>query len=389
MKLDNTKIRASLDSRLSALEADPARRARIRRRIYEAEEPVMKRKFTASAVFAIALAIMLMGTAIAAGINLFAYFGKDDVRLSEIAPQAELTETAAREVHTEVLGETDIAIDSAYYDGQSLLVGYTIKNEQWVERFEPSAEHLAAMEKMETVVLPLNDGRDPILTAFYQAVERGEPSGFVDYAVYISDTWETADGIELPPSWGHEDVAEDGRRCMLLEFENPLPEAAQNCDSLNIRAEVWRSVNYTWFDGQNYYNLIEREQDGTITASVNRTEVQTVRYAGEGSYNGIPVHLSAEGSLVSASLTITADGDAFPRFEDNDIWYDVYMLDENGRSLFCTELQHLPNVLQTRHMGTGRLPEQLSVYILVCREGEGEIEEMMEDMEPIVLTPQN
>ena len=63
MRIDEETIRAAMNRRLSALDADPRRRARIRQRIEE-EEPKMKRKMTLGLIAALIL-IALTVTALA------------------------------------------------------------------------------------------------------------------------------------------------------------------------------------------------------------------------------------------------------------------------------------------------------------------------------------
>ena len=385
MKLDNTKIRSSLDNRLSALEADPARRARIRRRIYEAEEPVMKKKFRVSVVFAVAMMLVLVSTAVAVGINLFEYFGSSYERFKEIAPQTELRDEATAEIRTKELGVTTISINSAYYDGQSLMVGYTVNNDQRSEVFEPTAEQLAEMEKIDMGGF---DGWYPgIPEEFEQAVAAGTPCGITDYSVYPHDTFE-ADGIELSSSMGLETSVENGRYC-LIEFLNPLPEEAQNRDSLKIRMRIAMSTARFWFDGKDFYRSVKQQDLGELTAVANRADAQTQTYAGEGSYNGIPVQLRAEASAVQIKLSISAEAEAFPGFDNSDTWYEVYLEDERGEQLIARENDIRTDGMDMKYEGTGKLPEQIKAYILVCAEDGKTYAELIEATEPIILMPQN
>ena len=389
MKLNGTQIRSSMDSRLSALDADPARRARIRQRIYEAEEPVMRRKFTVSAALAAALVLALVGTAVAVGINLFEYFGKDYERFREIAPQTELRDDGAVEINTDELGITKIAFNSAYYDGQSLMVSYTTENDKRIESFEPTAEQMAGMEKLENELYWYRtaDGGSWIPEGFEQAVAQGMPCGTVEYLVYPHDTFE-ANGIELPSSSGLDTIMEDGRYC-LIEFENPLPEAVQDCDALELRMRLAMSTVYTWYDGTDFYRSVKQQDVGELRAVANRVDAQTRIYTGEGSYKGVSVQLRAEVSAVHAKLSITAEGEVFQEFEDSDTWYDVCLQDERGERLFARGFNVQADAMEVKFEGVGKLPEQLNAYILVCEEeSEWTYDELVEAAERMVLTPQ-
>lgn len=67
MKLEEQEIRNALNRRLSALTEDPLRRARIRQRIAQKEEPKMMKKFSLSLALVLILALMT-ATAVAAGL---------------------------------------------------------------------------------------------------------------------------------------------------------------------------------------------------------------------------------------------------------------------------------------------------------------------------------
>ena len=392
MRFDAQKIRCSMDSRLSSLDSDPARRRYIRKAIYEAEEPVMKRKLTTSAVLAVVLAVVLVGTAFAVGINLFDYFGGNYDRLKEIAPQTELDRGGVAEINTEELGMTRISFNSAYYDGQSLLIGYTLENSEHTETFEPTAEQLAAMEAIEKEGKMYWRGFDGwgswIPKGFEQAVADGIPHGTVEYSIYAHDTFE-ANGVELSCSMGLENDGPEGSY-RLIEFENPLPEAVRNLDSIEIRMRIGMSVVYTWFDGEEWYRSIEQRDVGELRTVANRADAQTKVYTGEGSYNGIPVHLRAEVSAVHAALAISAEGEAFPKFEDADTWYDVCLVDEQGVRLCARGIDNETNALNVQYEGTGKIPLELRAYIVVCEEeSEWTFAELMNATEPILLTPQD
>jgi cytochrome c-type biogenesis protein CcmH/NrfG len=70
MKISDQEIRQAVDHRLSALDDDPSRRARILRRIEKEGEPQVKKKLSVGLVFAIVLLLILAGVALALSTNL-------------------------------------------------------------------------------------------------------------------------------------------------------------------------------------------------------------------------------------------------------------------------------------------------------------------------------
>lgn len=387
MRIEDTGIRDAMDSRLSALNASAGRRERIRQRINQEEEPVVRKKITTGMVLAIVILLGLAGVALAASLNLFEYFGQHDARLAEIAPEATLATEVPETVETSKLGTTVATIHSAYYDGQSLLVAYSIENGTRTERFTPTEEQLARMTKLDAppfIELQGGEGQ-PILNEYNAALKSGTPYGFSRYSVYPSDHTETDDGIDLPPPQEMQESTPEGGQYVLREYENPLPEAARNRESLNIRIPLFQGANYLYFDGKDCYALpYEWEEAGAMTATVSRADAQTHHFTGEGTYNGVKVRVEADASAVHADVTVTAEANAFTAL-DADSWYMLDVRDAQGNALRST--QDGADDLRTLHAvleGTGILPDSLSISILIESEGKGAA---IAPSAPILLTP--
>ena len=391
MRFDERMIRPSIDSRLSSLDADLARRTRIRKKIYKAEEPIMRKKLTTSAVFAVVLVLVLVGTAFAVGINLFDYFGNNHVRFKEIAPQTELAHEDVTEIRTDELGLTKVSFNSAYYDGQSLLISYAIENGAHTVSFEPSAEQLSTMQKIEKGGMywrGSNGQMSWIPEGFEQAVEEGISYGTAKYSIYAHDTFEAND-VPLSTNMGLETDAPDGAY-RLIEFENPLPEEVQNLESIEIRMGIAMNAAYIWYDGDQFYLSSEQRDVGELRTIAYRAEAQMEEYTGEGNYNDIPVHLRAEVSAVHATLTISADGEAFPKFANDDTWYEILLVTDQGEQLNIKGFDCETDEFNIRYEGIGKLPSELTAYILVCSENnEWTYAELMEGVEPMILKPQH
>ena len=385
--------------------------------------PVMKKKLSFGLLAAVITALALMGAALAVGLNLFDVFGRSDERIAQLAPQAELATETPGEVETEKTGASAAEIVNAYYDGQSLIVSYTAKNARTFEPFTPTAEELAKMEILDDEFsgdgfMPYEfGGLDPVQQAYVDAVEAGRPCGYAEYSVFADDTlYAGSDGaVELVPYTCDETALEDGRRAYLAEIAMPLPEAVQNQDALELHLPILRNEWRVWFDGEKTYTLngplnaqmrtyewldgethtsysSHPQQIGEAVATVKRTDGETRRYAGEGSYNGAPVRVTATASAVHASLEIHADGGALPdlnalsRAADGLwLWYDLELEDENGTTLSMDKSGFESERVLGEFTGNGHVPEQLRLTIGI--DGEGEWGGMPERSEPIILTP--
>ena len=389
MNFDEFEVRKAMDSRLSALRPDPARRERIRQEIKREEEPAVKKKLTLSLALTIVIVLVLTGVALAVGLNLFEYFGQQDSRLNRLAPDTSLTTDPVASVESASLGVTSASINSAYYDGQSLLVGYIIQNGSRREAFTPDEELLSRMSKSDETLVPRVSGEEDadLMEKYLRAVEEGTPFGMVSYSVYPSDHTETDDGIDLPPRTEWDEVTDDGMRYVMREYESPLPEAARNREVLNIQIRLYQSVSYLYFDGKQCYQLTESKGAGAMTASVNRVDAGTLRFVGAGSYQDIAVTVTANVSAVSAEVLVTAAGVDFPAPASADEWYDVIITDEKGNRLRTSECGlSSPQTISAFCEGTGKLPETLTVYLLMCAEGEWSESAAMEAATPVILT---
>ena len=389
MRVDDKGIRAAMDSRLSALDASAGRRERIRQRIHQEEEIIVRKKITASTLLAIVVLLVLAGVALAAGLNLFEYFGQQDTRLAQLAPETILATELPQTVESSTLGTTVASINSAYYDGQSLLVAYSIQNGARTERFVPTEEQLAQMTKLDNVggFAVSNEKEQLVMAEFIEARKNGTPYGIVRYSVSPSDHTVTDDGIDLPPAQEMQESTPEGGQYMLREYENPLPDAVQNREHLKIQIRLFQSASYLYFDGKDCYMLPSEIQDaGAMTATVRRADAKTRHFEGEGTFGGVKIRVEADASAVHAQITISADADVFlPLHEDS--WYDLDVRDALGNVLRTAEFGSIDTrTIQAALEGTGVLPDSLTVYILVASEGEWDEAAAIAAAAPIQLT---
>ncbi len=112
------------------------------------ERPAVKRKFSASLVFAMAALLALTGVAVAAGLGAFSTFATEwnltrlehldeaaqdiGVSVSASAPQQAISPAPAATLYDEILAYQDdydftLTLDKAYSDGQKLYYAYTLR----------------------------------------------------------------------------------------------------------------------------------------------------------------------------------------------------------------------------------------------------------------------
>ncbi len=351
------------------------------RQVKEGEaRPVMKRKMTLTMLAAVLAVIALTGAALAVGLNLFDHFGRNDRRLQVVAPEAALMVNDAVEVTTDALGVSRARIDSAYYDGQSLIVAYTLDNYQRYEDFEPTGAELAEMtENRDYLLEAFGIEGDPAATeALRDAIDRKQPYGVVDYTIAVGDRCSTTGGVTLPL---HAVAMEDGEEGLLYciqEFETPLPESARDLDSLNLTLPVELSTSWYWFDGETCYEKHDEQPLATLTAAVSRSETETRSYKWEGKINGAKVSARAEASPVHIKLYIDAEAGAFP--DPATIWPEAAKADDTWYSFVLTDSRDMEyrfsggiegeGTLEAEYDGLGYLPDTLT--LTVCVDGEGE-----------------
>lgn len=365
-------------------------RALLRIDSEERSKPV-KRKMTLALAAAIIALLALAGAALAMHMNLFEFFGRKDERLSAIAPQAELQATASETLISDGLGETHVQFSNGYYDGESLIIAFTLQNSIRYASFEPTAELLARMETVDRDQFSIS--YDESLTgtaagdAFIAALDRGTPCGLVKYSIYPSDHCTIGNGVDLPPWYECSDVQADGSILYLREFESPLPEEAQQQDRLEVHLRLIRMTAYFYFDGESCYQLYEHDPDiNEVTAIIPRSEATARSFSGEASCNGASIEARAAVSAVQAVVDIQADQEAFPAAGDHQ-WYDAELLDEAGRQLRPTEIDFQGDAAHIRFRGVGSLPESLTLYIGLSREGEWMRDDFIANATEIRLFP--
>ena len=273
--LNEVKIRQAVDTRLSGMTASEVRRERIRAAVHQEIREATTVKSKKKLIVAIALAVVMLTSAIgvAEGFNLFDFFGKKDARYTELAPYASLEITEDVLIEHPHLGRVKAEIDSAYFNGEELMLAYRVHNSTYVEAYAPTEEEIARMTLDEPVIIALigNEPYHDVLEAHNEAVEKGIPFGYKSYTVYVGDHAFTDDGIDLGPwAGGYSDYDETGALCELREYEGPLSGDIGSRDTLTVIMKVRQHECTVWFDGKDCWISYSLQDVAEISATIPR-----------------------------------------------------------------------------------------------------------------------
>lgn len=241
-------------------------------RLLAGEVPIMKKKISVLAVAVAVILSLVMFGAVAEllGLNLFELFGKNDKRIEQLAPKAVLEETSPITITSPELGTTTAHINSAFYDGQSLIVAYAIQNGEYYEAFTPTPDELSVMRKTNNplAIVITNPQTQGILRQWNEATAAGKPFGYAQLSITPSDHTKTSEGLDLPPEVSEDLIGPDGQVYTIMHYLSPLPKAARNLDALHIEIGLLKSVSYHYFDGKDAYIIAEHERMDPMKATI-------------------------------------------------------------------------------------------------------------------------
>lgn len=372
--LNEHNIREAVDNRLSGLAASEARRMHILRAAHqerrEAKSVKSKKLFVAIALIAI---LLTSAIAVAETLNLFDFFGKEDARYAALAPKATLEITEDVLIEHPHLGEVEVKIDSAYFDGLGLSMTYQIDNSLYAEEYTPTAEEIAQMKLDEPVILAIV-GNEPYLDvyeAYNEAVTNGIPFGYKQYTVRVHDHTYSDDGIDLGGGMGYEDY--NGASLVgLLEFDAPLADELRSRDEITVVKGVYQHECTVWFDGKECYISYAMRDIGEICATIPKDKNAVQTFIGSGQINGVECTFTAEVSPLAAVLTLETAlpiEEAFPvnapeGMDRFDQWREMALADQQGRK-YCAQwgMQYIDeHHASVTFEGTGEVPESLTAY---------------------------
>lgn len=333
------EIRRAMDARLSALEASPERRARIRAQIaqcHQEEEPKVKRKMSMAVVVAIALLIALGGIGVAemAGFNLFDFFAQntqqskeffdiDQRTLDDLQEKGTMISATGSPMEVEAL-EGYVQLHDAYYDGDVLFLSTVTR--EWetsvaAVEWTPTEEELAAHNPEKWPIWPRDASpypqEQPFIDAFNAAQEAHQPYGYKTYQYIDTFTsFRTAGGETVMFIGDRRVVTADGLVYTVLQMQSPLPEEIRQKETIEIQMTVVIDVEYHWFDGEKHYYWSEETEPVVATATIARgSDTRQRRYQG--------------GSAVVDGVTVTAEAVVSP--------YLAHVILHAEEPLFLTE----------------------------------------------------
>lgn len=423
--LNEQKIRQALDNRLSGLTASQVRRDRIRAAVNQERReatPVRSKKLIL--VIALIAAMLTSAIAVAETLNLFDFFGKEDARFAALAPYATLEITEDMLIEHPHLGDVEVKIDSAYFDGLSLSMAYRISNASCVAAYTPTEEEIARMQPTEadnsldeefsalmegvslddldvSMYYSASDASQPmsgagaatdeqkqaaaaavipwvqnhpdyeVFVGYNNAITSGTPYGYKEYSIYAGDHTYTDDGMDIEPESAWQEY-EGNALCEMMNFRVPLDEVLRNRDSLTVTKKIYQQEEIIWFDGKDCWISRDRQEIGTITATIQKAKDAVKTFSGTGSINGVECTFTAEVSPLAAVLTLETVlpiEEAFPinapegtdRFDQ---WREMALANQQGREYRPqTGMQYIDEThASVTFEGTGELPENLTAY---------------------------
>ena len=352
------------------------------------ETPIMKKKISVLAVVvAVTLSLVMFGAvAELLGINLFDLFGKHDERIAQLAPKAVLEETSPITITSPELGTTTAHINSAYYDGQSLIVAYAIQNGEYLEEFAPTEQQLAGMEKTNNplAIVLTNPETQDVLRKWNEATAAGKPFAYKMTSVFAFDRTSTPEGLDLPPEMSEDLFGPDGQMYTIISYASPLPEAARELDELNIEIGLGRITQYHYFDGKDAYSRSEREDLEPMRATIQRNDAGIRHFTGQGTFAGIPFTADVTASAVSAQARLTSDGSLFPVLPE-DAWYFMQLRDGNQVNFRTLDgPAGGSDTLEFNFHGIGQAPDKLEMELRVETEAGVALDEQLK--QPAIVT---
>ena len=295
-------IRAAIDDCTRGIEEAPSLQYQIARKA-KGEEPVVK-KISASAILVIALIILSMAAALAAGLGLFGELAQNprgDKRLSEVEKVADSIE---REWTTE--DGITIRIEQAYYEGNRVFISYRLSGDwtstvlhegapddeivwDWVEENMIAAQTMMSdVPEHQQAILKL-DGQSQ---RWMETTEKG-----------LHDGLSLADGTYLDIIGGDNIIQEDGSVIGWKECEIP-----EDClkETLTFQARLYRIHSIMFQDKTTYRQSTEKGETTFFEFTLQqKKDLTQLKGSGSGSDYQAVAELTAGHIDLRGKITVT------------------------------------------------------------------------------------
>ena len=355
------------ETSLSGLRDDPRLAERVLLAAHGKGKEKVKKKLSAGLALAMVLMIVFGGIAAALALNPFEWFAQGDrqQRLNVIASGSQLDPPVTTVIPSEEWGDTTISFTNAYYDGDALLIGYTISDREHIEPFTPTEEQKAGMVMDNEPLFRafMSDAELAFADAYDQAVREGVPFGMVKSTVMLAREWYNEDGVSLGGWDSNEEDAGGGIALFTCDFHS-LPEQARHRDSITVHTSAMRRVEALYFDGENTYRSAEEFELVPLALTVDSSNIETRVFEGATQIGGVDATVTATASAVRMTVLIDAHGVPIPPFpDDHEVFIDL--TDADGQELVYECSMDLTDEtrIAAAFPGTGELPDGLIAWL--------------------------
>ena len=230
------------------------------------------------------------------------------------------------------------------------------------------------------MIVSSNPETEVVIKQWNDAVQAGQPIGFLQHSISVSDHTVNHEGHDLPAS-SETRQPEGTAMYTIREYHSPLPKELQDKDMLQLEISLAKLTVYRYFDGKEARVMSKLQELAPMKATIWRSDAKIQQYAGEGSYLGHPVKVSVTASAAYAQATLHMEGAVFPALPE-DARYEISLLDENQQEL-RPQTNGGQNIATMSILfdGTGNLPQRLTLRLQVATGKGVELEdELKEEM---------
>lgn len=325
----------------------------------------VKRRVFIGIVLTLISILVFANIGAAENINVFEFFASRQQRLTAISDKSDLYSTASIHLNSNQWGNSTLSIANAYFDGDVLLLGYTIENPKEVDYFTPTMEIRNQMTNIDvqTSIEYANRMNDPLAEEYKKVVQDGSTLGIVSTEVVLAD--DLSCGETHLGTWNEmHNFIKPGIAATMRDYDE-LSEDICCKDNLAIQLTAYRRTIYLYYDGQDAFMLEKQDDAASAEVTVAKSEKIAYYFEGEAEICGTEVDVEATTSPLRLSIQIAAQNGAIPILPEGS-YYDMNLLDEDGYLYEASAFEMRDDkTLVFIFNGSGHLPEQLSGHLIV------------------------